>query len=153
MFKYVCCVEGSVSGSGLLITFAWYKAVAMVNFTKELENQHVPEWQEAYCNYADLKRDLRRIHQHRTMGATYTRSGKSLGLLRSVASIEPRNLTKTLTRTITRTFSRAASIASPRRSDYMPSFSPKSGQSSSDTIVVRTFRLTRADAVSSADAR
>lgn len=104
----------------------------MVKFAKELESQIVPEWQEAYCNFAELKSDLKRIQQHRTMGATFTRSGTSLGLLRSVASIKPSSLKQTLSRT----FSRAKLSQRP---DYMPSFSPKSGQPSSDTIVVRNF--------------
>lgn len=111
----------------------------MVKFIKELQSQLVPEWEEKYCNYEELKSDLKRIQKHRTMGATYTRSGKSLGLLRSCATIhEPAgrvaNLTKTLTRTLSRSFSHARSPR-PGRPDYMPSFSAKLGQQ--DAIVVR----------------
>lgn len=112
----------------------------MVKFEKELQSQIVPEWQEKYCDYAELKSDLKRIHQHRTMGATYTRSGKSLGLLQSVASMEPArrvaNLTKTLTRTLTRTISHAIS---PRRPDYMPS-SPYKALQNDTMIVVNKIR-------------
>ncbi|KAG0581876.1 hypothetical protein KC19_3G016400 [Ceratodon purpureus] len=118
----------------------------MVRFAKELRSRLVPEWEEKYCNYAELKSDLKRIQKHRTMGATYTRSGKSLGLLRSCATFhEPAGrvvaLTKTLTRTLSRSFSHARS---PRaRPDYMPSFSAKSGQQ--DAIVVNKIRTEDGD--------
>ncbi|KAG0606207.1 hypothetical protein M758_9G122400 [Ceratodon purpureus] len=102
----------------------------MVKFSKELQSQLVPEWQEAYCAYAELKNDLKRIQQHRTMGPTYTRSGTSLGILRSIASTKAANLTKTFTRT----FSRAPS---PRgRPDYMASLSVKPGVHSKDIIAI-----------------
>lgn len=96
----------------------------MVKFAKELQSQLVPEWQEAYCNYDELKKDLIRIRQHRVLGPTYTRTG-SLGLLRSLASMKP-NLSKTLTRTLTRR----------GRPEYMASLSSKPGQQSRDTLVV-----------------
>ncbi|KAG0627990.1 hypothetical protein M758_2G242000 [Ceratodon purpureus] len=96
----------------------------MVRFAKELQSQLVPEWQEAYCNYDELKEDLRRIQHHRLLGPTYTRTG-SLGLLRSLASMKP-NLSKTLTRTLTRR----------GRPEYMSSLSSKPGQQSKDTLLI-----------------
>lgn len=96
----------------------------MVKFGKELLGQLVPEWQDTYCSYEELKNDLKRIKQQRTMGPTYTRTG-SLGLLRSLASIKP-GLTNSVTRTLTRR----------GRPDYMVSFSSKGEQHSKDTIVV-----------------
>lgn len=96
----------------------------MVKFAKELLSQRVPEWQDAYCNYDELKEDLRRIQQHRLLGPTYTRTG-SLGLLRSLVSMKA-DLSKTLTRTLTRR----------GRPEYMASLSSKPGQHSKDTLVV-----------------
>lgn len=36
----------------------------MVKFQKQLEGQLVPEWREAYCNYKQLKRNVKRIKEH-----------------------------------------------------------------------------------------
>uniref|UniRef100_A0A7I4DLS2 Uncharacterized protein n=1 Tax=Physcomitrium patens TaxID=3218 RepID=A0A7I4DLS2_PHYPA len=60
----------------------------MVKFAQQLQAELVPEWQEAYCSYGELKADLKRIQKHRAMGPTYTRTG-SLGLLKSLASMKP----------------------------------------------------------------
>ena len=37
----------------------------MVKFAKQLEGSLVPEWKDAYCNYKELKRDVKRIKQER----------------------------------------------------------------------------------------
>lgn len=111
----------------------------MGKFAKELQSQLVSEWQEKYCDYAELKSDLKRIHQHRTMGATYTRSGKSLGLLQSVASVETAKRAASLTKTLTRTLTRTISLAiSPRLPEYMPS-SPYKALQNDTMIVVRSL--------------
>jgi hypothetical protein len=53
----------------------------MVKFAKQLEGSLVPEWKGAYCNYKELKRDVKRIKadrllqsaavpaRHRTLGS------------------------------------------------------------------------------------
>ncbi|CAK9229909.1 unnamed protein product [Sphagnum troendelagicum] len=35
----------------------------MVKFSKQLEGQLVPEWKDVYCNYKELKKDVKRIKQ------------------------------------------------------------------------------------------
>ncbi|CAM6075761.1 unnamed protein product [Sphagnum tenellum] len=35
----------------------------MVKFSKQLEDQLVPEWKDVYCNYKELKKDVKRIKQ------------------------------------------------------------------------------------------
>lgn len=93
-----------------------------MKFGEELQSQLVPEWQDAYCSYDELKNDLKKFEQHRTVESAYTRTG-SLGLLRSLASVKP-GLSKTMTR-IRR-----------GREGYVHSLSTKIGQSSKDTIAV-----------------
>jgi hypothetical protein len=39
----------------------------MVKFSKQLEGQLVPEWRDAYCNYKQLKKDVKRIKQERLL--------------------------------------------------------------------------------------
>lgn len=39
----------------------------MVKFAKQLEGSLVPEWKDAYCNYKELKRDVRRIKEDRLL--------------------------------------------------------------------------------------
>ena len=34
----------------------------MVQFTKQFEGQLVPEWKDAFVDYAQLKKDLKKIH-------------------------------------------------------------------------------------------
>lgn len=92
----------------------------MVKFAQQLQAELVPEWQEAYCSYGELKADLKRIQKHRAMGPTYTRTG-SLGLLKSLASMKPS------ISGIGRTLSRR------RVADHI-SFSPKG--TTEDSIVV-----------------
>jgi len=65
-----------------------YSGIIMVKFGKQLESQLIPEWQDAYCNYDELKEDLKRIKHQRDMGPTLSRTG-SLGLLRSIVSFKP----------------------------------------------------------------
>lgn len=62
----------------------------MVKFEQQLQAELVPEWQDAYCSYAELKGDIKRIkQQNRGMGpSNYSRTG-SLGLLKSLASFKP----------------------------------------------------------------
>ncbi len=40
----------------------WEKTI-MVKFYKQLEGQLVPEWKDVYCNYKELKKDVKRIKQ------------------------------------------------------------------------------------------
>jgi len=66
----------------------------MVKFEQQLQADLVPEWQDAYCSYAELKGDIRRIKQHNHgmpgHGAanSYSRTG-SLGLMKSLVSFKP----------------------------------------------------------------
>lgn len=39
------------------------KKTIMVKFCKQLEGQLVPEWKDVYCNYKELKKDVKRIKQ------------------------------------------------------------------------------------------
>ena len=93
----------------------------MVKFAQQLQNELVPEWQDAYCSYADLKLDLQRIKQLRVVGPTLTPTG-SLGLLKSLASFKHQD---------------SGPRSRPRRDPNFISFSPR-GQSE-DTLVVKHF--------------
>lgn len=73
---------------------------SMVNFAEELRSQLVPEWQDAYCSYDELKQDLHDVEQHGTVEQHPMSRTGSLGLLRSLASVKP-GLHKTLTRNLT----------------------------------------------------
>lgn len=97
----------------------------MVKFAQQLQNEMVPEWQDAYCSYADLKQDLKRIKLQRIIGPTFTRTG-SLGLLKSLASF------KHLSGPLSGPLSHGP--RSGRRDQNMISFSPQ-GQSK-DTLLV-----------------
>lgn len=97
----------------------------MVNFAEELRSQLVPEWQDAYCSYDELKHDLHDVEQHGTVEQHPMSRTGSLGLLRSLASVKP-GLHKTLTRNLTQR----------GREGYQPSFSTRIGQQSKDTIAV-----------------
>jgi hypothetical protein len=39
------------------------KKTIMVKFCKQLEGQLVPEWKDVYCNYKELKKDVKRIKE------------------------------------------------------------------------------------------
>lgn len=112
-----------------------------MKFAQRLQSELVPEWQDAYCSYSDLKMDLKRIQQQRIMGPTYTRTG-SLGLLKSLASFHHHSgplHSGPLSRPGSR---RAGDHAS------MLSFSPRPGHSK-DTIAVRhTFTCRQFDRAS-----
>lgn len=95
----------------------------MVKFAQQLQNELVPEWQDAYCSYADLKLDLQRIKQLRVVGPTLTPTG-SLGLLKSLASFKHQD---------------SGPRSRPRRDPNFISFSPR-GQSE-DTLVISKTRV------------
>lgn len=64
-----------------------------MKFEQQLQAELVPEWEDAYCSYGDLKNDISRIKVINQRappggGAGYSRTG-SLGLLKSLASIKP----------------------------------------------------------------
>lgn len=58
----------------------------MVKFAKQLEGSLVPEWKDAYCNYKELKRDVKRIKEDRSLqmhngvGIVLARRGSMLQL-------------------------------------------------------------------------
>ncbi|KAG0589663.1 hypothetical protein KC19_1G037800 [Ceratodon purpureus] len=107
----------------------------MVKFAQRLQAELVPEWQDAYCSYSDLKQDLTRIKQQRIMGPTFTRTG-SLGLLKSLVSIKHHSGPLS-----GGPFSGPLSHGprSGRRDHNIISFSPR-GQSK-DTLLVRKTRV------------
>lgn len=67
----------------------------MVKFGKQLEGSLVQEWKDAYCNYKELKRDVKRIKQDRlNSSASHNHhiprngsNGGGVGVLRSLGSI------------------------------------------------------------------
>lgn len=71
----------------------------MVKFGKQLEGSLVQEWKDAYCNYKELKRDVKRIKQDRLNssaahnhhvarnGPNGVGGGGGVGVLRSWGSI------------------------------------------------------------------
>ncbi|CAM6021947.1 unnamed protein product [Sphagnum balticum] len=74
----------------------------MVKFSKQLEGQLVPEWRDAYCNYKQLKKDVKRIKQDRLVQNGSTIPAGSAGsstLLRSMSSLQ-RNISGHLGRSL-----------------------------------------------------
>ncbi|CAK9228659.1 unnamed protein product [Sphagnum troendelagicum] len=63
----------------------------MVKFSKQLEGQLVPEWRDAYCNYKQLKKDVKRIKQERLLqngSIIPAGSADSSTLRRSLSSLQ-----------------------------------------------------------------
>lgn len=99
-----------------------------MKFEQQLQAELVPEWEDAYCSYGDLKNDISRIkviNQRAPGGGAYSRTG-SLGLLKSLASVKPG-----ISGTFSRTFSRRVR---PEHSGPISPLRP----SSKDVIRVKT---------------
>ncbi|XP_010551323.1 PREDICTED: phosphate transporter PHO1 homolog 1 isoform X2 [Tarenaya hassleriana] len=49
----------------------------MVNFTKQFQDQLVPEWKDAFVDYSQLKKDIKRIHLFNARNAVNEKTGKA----------------------------------------------------------------------------
>ncbi|CAN4121934.1 unnamed protein product [Withania somnifera] len=59
----------------------------MVKFSKQFEGQLVPEWKEAFVDYWQLKKDLKKIHLLNTNGSSYNESSFSRTLYTSLKKL------------------------------------------------------------------